>query len=472
MIDVMKRLAELDAMNPNVQTESYRGVQDPEGVAIKRAGHRDAAGEESGETGVLVNGKVWKTFPSRQEAQRVVANLQRKYPGKKIEINGDAYEGMANEGMSEVDEVMQDIASGAVDPYDIMNHPTTPSEQAAAKMLHQKYDEIASQHNLHPDDDHEKIFDIMIRELSQEYSSDNADAHMPQLESIRKLAGMKPLAECGMPGMPSSMPASISMTAGSGPELSGMLRDIMSLAGLQKVTPDHLGAEPAPMKLAPEPAMQAGPAMRAVLDTLHMDDEEELEGYDNTPSDPTEPPEFDANEFAHHENEPGAGDVPKDHDSRPRVRNQPTATMETMTRSLFAEYNEFINESEWTAEKPAKKLSDKEKKESDALKTKATGNTAALKKTSDAFGKKKVDEVSAFARGVKHIKRTAQGWGNNDSAITGTANKPKDIVARNKGYDDTTTNAVHTATNAPIKHSPADLQKRVLDREMKKRGMK
>ena len=170
-------------------------------------------------------------------------------------------------------------------------------------------------------------------------------------------AGKTPLAEsvdleeCGPMGMMGGMnqshtPASVNITAGSGQELSAMLKDIMSLAGIHKVEPSHLGVEPAPMSLTAEPIMSVGATpstgdeMRSVLDKLNpdTDDEETDEGmYDNTPADPTEPESFDSEEFAHHENQPGAGDTSS---GKSRVRNQPTATYE----SLMDEYKKFVAE--------------------------------------------------------------------------------------------------------------------------------
>lgn len=203
--------------------------------------------------------------------------------------------------------------------------------------------------------------------------------------------------ECGpmgiMGGMPEQhhTPASINMTADSGPELTGMLRDIMQLAGLKQVGPQDLGVEPDPMSLTAEPVASVGPMaaeplgaaddMRAVLDKLNPepagdeqgdelgpfqgnggddtppfagndqgdeeaeDDEEETdEGeYDNSPADaePTEP--FDSNEYAHQENQPGTGD---DSEGKKRQSNLPTATFE----NLMKEYKSFIGESEEDAE--------------------------------------------------------------------------------------------------------------------------
>lgn len=90
-------------------------------------------------------------------------------------------------------------------------------------------------------------------------------------------------------------------------------------------------------------------------------------------------------------------------------------------------------------------------------------------------------------RGVKSVKRGIQGWGQlNDipdddpRLLPGAKDTPRQLVARNKRYDDKTV----TQLARPVKssfpfggddttspHSPRGLQKRVLDREMKKRGL-
>lgn len=86
----------------------------------------------------------------------------------------------------------------------------------------------------------------------------------------------------------------------------------------------------------------------------------------------------------------------------------------------------------------------------------------------------------AIGKAIKSVKRGMQGWGG-DLSITGNENKPKDVVKRNKGYDDATLSSMDRAIKTPLgfpfgggkqsKHSPAALQKRVVDREMKKRGL-
>jgi hypothetical protein len=210
------------------------------------------------------------------------------------------------------------------------------------------------------------------------------------------------LAECGPMGMMDGMgemgqshsPASINMTAASGEELSGMLKDIMSLAGLSKVEPEHLGMEPEPTVMTAEPVTAVGPAatdsdmMRSVIDKLNpeldggddqggmfggddqggadqgddgvskahgdidgdgdhdmddhnaeKDDEPEDESqYDNSPADPTKPPAFGSNNFAKQDNPQGGGN---DEEGKKRVGTQPTATFE----NLMKEYKKFIGES-------------------------------------------------------------------------------------------------------------------------------
>lgn len=167
-----------------------------------------------------------------------------------------------------------------------------------------------------------------------------------ELKDLRNLAGLN---ECGIAPMSSMssgprVPATLSVTAASGPELSGMLKDIMSLAGLHKVEPKHLGAEPEPMKLLPEPVKAVGPAasdvevMRGITDKLNLEkDVKADEAWDNTPAsaEPEEP--FDSNEFAHHPNPPGAG-------KGRGLANNPRGTVETVESRLWEDYNKFVEQ--------------------------------------------------------------------------------------------------------------------------------
>jgi hypothetical protein len=172
------------------------------------------------------------------------------------------------------------------------------------------------------------------------------DAQNPNI--IKESVDLEECGPMGMMGMDRpSTPATINMTAASGSELTGMLKDIMQLAGMHQVEPSHLGIEQEPMALTAEPMASVEPmqgdsdaeVMRSVIDRMHPDDEEETdEGmYDNSPNDPRDVPEFDSEEFAHHENQPGAGFG--------RRTNQPNANP-TAYESLMAEYKNFVAEAE------------------------------------------------------------------------------------------------------------------------------
>ena len=72
------------------------------------------------------------------------------------------------------------------------------------------------------------------------------------------------------------------------------------------------------------------------------------------------------------------------------------------------------------------------------------------------------DKQQGVAEGniVKSIKRGLQGWG-------GVQDKPSEIVKRNKGYDTDTATMLRKGLDDSPEHSPAGLQKRVLDRKLK-----
>lgn len=181
--------------------------------------------------------------------------------------------------------------------------------------------------------------------------------------------GMMP--EMGLPMTPPapSTPASINMTAGSGDELSNMLATIMQLAGQNKpvsAAPAVDNEPPTPGML--EPAGNDSPAdsMRSVIDKLNpadgadgvnkahgdldndgdhdMDDhdmekKEPVDEYDNTPADPNDKDEFDADAHAHQENQPGQGD--RMDGDRPKAY----ADMNEAVADLFAQYKKFVSES-------------------------------------------------------------------------------------------------------------------------------
>jgi len=152
----------------------------------------------------------------------------------------------------------------------------------------------------------------------------------------------------------SNHPANINITAGSGEEVGSMLAAIMKLAGVEKVGDEHMGVEHEPAIMTAEPSVgvmpssqSAGTDMRAVLDKINdTSDEKETDEamYDNSPDENVEG--YDSLTSIHadaNKNPAMGGDTLKNHDTRSRVRNQPTATME---QQLMDEYKEFVVEND------------------------------------------------------------------------------------------------------------------------------
>ena len=155
------------------------------------------------------------------------------------------------------------------------------------------------------------------------------------------------LEECGMIGSGMSQPhspASINMTAATGEELSSMLKDIMQLAGMKQVGADDLGHDHEPAVISATPSISIAKLddepsdMKSMISKIDSMNEPTEEEYDNTPNDPTDTNEFDAEQHAHHENPPGA--------DRKGNANNPRAydTNESVTSKLMSEYQKFINE--------------------------------------------------------------------------------------------------------------------------------
>jgi hypothetical protein len=248
-------------------------------------------------------------------------------------------------------------------------------------------------------------------------------AQLPALEdmsTLRALSGLKPVAECDMMG--SSMPMqhqtpasfSINASAASGDEVAGMLSQIMNLAGVHKVGPEHmpnidsgarpLTAEPAEKDImrsamdamndanpedegaiggaigaaggamlggpvgaalggavggsmedeaagqpaggqaepgTAEPMQSAADEIRGMADRLaDIEDKDELnlETYDNTPNSPHSAPQYDNDKMSFNPNAGGTGGA--------GLANNPRAFAEDLESKLFAEYQQFVSESE------------------------------------------------------------------------------------------------------------------------------
>lgn len=156
------------------------------------------------------------------------------------------------------------------------------------------------------------------------------------------------LEECGMMDSMGSMsqphtPASINMTAASGEELSGMLKDIMSLAGLNNAADEMpVSTEPAAQTLEPVgPEMDATTTMRSVIDKMNPADDEE-DGEEETDE------EYDYNNSPKPETTgyssitPAGDDLHREKGAYPKANGGDNAM--TMEQQLMAEYKKFISE--------------------------------------------------------------------------------------------------------------------------------
>lgn len=235
---------------------------------------------------------------------------------------------------------------------------------------------------------------INVLQRLAELDAKKATVNEGQVQECGPMGMMDSMPHMGMdkPSVPANF--SINASAASGDEVANMMSQILTLAGMKQVGAGDLGAEPQGAIVTAEPTMAVGPMaaepisgaddMRSVLDKLNPepegdegselgpfqhdsddaedsdsdnsdeepqfgneegedDDEEKKETdegqYDNSPADPTEVPQADANQYAHQENQPGTGNTA---DGKKRQSNLPTATFE----ALMKEYKQFIGESD------------------------------------------------------------------------------------------------------------------------------
>ena len=76
---------------------------------------------------------------------------------------------MKEGAMSGIDQVMQDIASGERDIYELLASPKGADEEAAVDHLRERYDQLAGERNLHADDDFEEIIGLLQDEINSEH---------------------------------------------------------------------------------------------------------------------------------------------------------------------------------------------------------------------------------------------------------------------------------------------------------------
>jgi hypothetical protein len=86
--------------------------------------------------------------------------------------------GLGEGRMAETDSIIQDIINGDLDAYNVMANPKTPEEEYVANMMQEMYDDVSIEYSLHPDDDFEKILDIVVDQLAKDHKHDDNQLSM------------------------------------------------------------------------------------------------------------------------------------------------------------------------------------------------------------------------------------------------------------------------------------------------------
>ena len=92
-------------------------------------------------------------------------------------------------GMSEVDILLQDIARGDVDIYNIYAAPKTNVEKFVSDQIHDRVEEISRERGIPMDDDIDKILQIIHADLEDEYGVDETVGGGNWLEETTALTG-------------------------------------------------------------------------------------------------------------------------------------------------------------------------------------------------------------------------------------------------------------------------------------------
>lgn len=229
---------------------------------------------------------------------------------------------------------------------------------------------------------------------------ESMDLNSLSMESLRYLSGInKTITECGIPTAMvggSHTPASINITASSGPELTGMLKDIMSLAGVRDThKPIDVLASPSRVDHTPAQGPDMAALIRAVdepeADSDSMNDDPENEGMpektENRPWD-SSPHEKERQDGMRKFGDANSGDHRERQAGLPRAK----PTTEAIAAQLFADYKKFVSEA--ASDEPAAPDADAiaRRKRLQALKDKQEDDRA--EKGSTSSGPRKVGGTS------------------------------------------------------------------------------
>lgn len=325
MIDVLKRLAELDAQNPNIVKENQTSKIGTMGL--------DAFPDE-----------IARMRASREKMERDADWLLKNKPTDPCPKCGESSTYRDSYGTSQY---MKCARCGKVrlSSDDIAQNQDMSEGSRTAK---------PGEHVPLNDPKRKANADAQRAKMAADKAAEPGKKLAAKIAAKEGLE--EGLQECGMMGSGMSQPhtpASINMTADSGAELTGMLKDIMSLAGLRQVGADDLGHEHEPAVLSTEPGMSISKVddspldmkgMIAKIDSLNpSDDEEKVDEWDNEPAEDINGSmdnEAMLNTGMHNQDPAGA---PGAGDGR-HLKNNPIATPEETYESLMSDYRSFVAE--------------------------------------------------------------------------------------------------------------------------------
>jgi hypothetical protein len=131
-----------------------------------------------------INGKIYKqkgepkSFDWKSGANNYALAILKNRPELegKVFLTKNPTDDKIDEGrMAEVDMIFRDLASGDKDIYQVLTSPEGAEEAYVSEKLQDMYDNASIDYKLHPDDDFEKIIDIIADQLAQDYLTDEPD---------------------------------------------------------------------------------------------------------------------------------------------------------------------------------------------------------------------------------------------------------------------------------------------------------
>jgi len=311
MINLMQRLAELDAKNPKIVKEAaWESPEEKDEIAKHTQNFKTA--HASGDTAGM---------EQHRKAVQVAREKARVAAGPRDYKSGGPPEGWPLDentpGRIKYDEMRNKIVNVIIKLYDQPGATAETIKQMGDRVAtHLGYDpedpifqdawiesftdaDLSGAFDKEPEDDYTDYSmrqgergnpDQRDRWNGDEQGDDMYETKGNQMEnlnlaSLRMLSGIKTkMKECGIPmlgGMSgqSSIPASITATAGSGRELSDMLKDIMSLAGVKPVTQNDMPIEPTATST---PVAKVGqPDMKDLMAMVTDEPDAEIDGMND-----------------------------------------------------------------------------------------------------------------------------------------------------------------------------------------------